>query len=251
MIRKYDHIFFDLDHTLWDFEANSRKALKLTLEKYNLLEQLPSFDEFVKVYEAINTRLWDEYRERKISKSLLTSQRFSMSMEPFDVRNYDSQELNDCYLDFMAEQTGLYPNVPEILAWLKSKGYQMHIITNGFREVQQKKLQTSGLNQFISKVFISEVIQSPKPEREIFEYALKSCNAKKACSIMVGDNWEVDIVGALNFGIDQVMFTNDGQNTVPEEIRKQLKTPMTGSFIRQKRNKTFFVEKLDELQDIV
>ncbi|MDX9882478.1 MAG: YjjG family noncanonical pyrimidine nucleotidase [Prolixibacteraceae bacterium] len=251
MIRKYDHIFFDLDHTLWDFESNSREALRLTLEKHNLLYQLPSFDEFVSVYEAVNSRLWDDYREKKISKFLLTSQRFSMSLDPFEVKDYDSQELNDCYLDFMAGQTGLYPRVMETLWWLKTRGYQIHIITNGFQEVQYKKLKSSGLDQFISRVFISEVVQSPKPERAIFEYALKSCNAKKTRSIMVGDNWEVDIVGALNFGIDQVMFLNDGRNKVPEEIGKQLDVPAGELFIWQKRNKTFFIEKLEEMKRIV
>lgn len=251
MTRKYDHIFFDLDHTLWDFETNSREALKLTLEKHNLIDQLVSFDDFVTVYEAINARLWDDYRERKISKFFLTSQRFSMSLKSFVEEKYDSQQLNDSYLYFMAEQTGLYPQVKEILLWLKLRGYQMHIITNGFQEVQHKKLKSSGLDQFISKVFISEVVQSPKPERAIFEYALKSCNARKIRSIMVGDNWEVDIAGALNFGIDQVMFRNGGQNKVPEEISKQLGPMSPVVFLRQKRNKTFFIDCLDELKLIV
>lgn len=251
MIRKYDHIFFDLDHTLWDFETNSRKALELTLQKHKILEQIPSFTEFVAVYETINHQLWADYRENKISKFLLTNRRFSMSLEPFDVENYDSMELNDCYLEFMAEQTGLYPGTIELLSLLKTKGYQMHIITNGFQEVQHKKLKSSGLDKFVSKVFISEVVQSPKPERAIFEYALKSCNAKKSKSIMIGDNWDVDIVGALNFGIDQVMFLNNGQNAVPEEINLKIANITTGFYLSQKRNKTFFVNELSELTTIL
>lgn len=250
MIRKYDHIFFDLDHTLWDFQANSRQALKLALEKYQLLDQLPSFDEFVTVYEEINEKLWADYREKKISKFTLTGLRFSMSLESFDISETDNQELNDCYLDFMAEQTGLYPGTLELLKYLKTRGYLMHIITNGFQEVQLKKLKNSGLNQFISKVFISEVVQSPKPERGIFEYALKSSNAKKARSIMVGDNWEVDILGALNFGIDQVMFMNNKQNPVPEEIDQQIKDQGPVFFIQQKRNKTYFVQTLNQLREL-
>jgi putative hydrolase of the HAD superfamily len=249
MIKTYDHIFFDLDHTLWDFTANSRQALKLTLEKHDLLKQIPSFGEFVKGYETVNGKLWEDYRKRKISKNSLTSQRFSMSLEAFDISNANCQELNDCYLHFMAEQTGLYPGTTETLSYLKNKGYQMHIITNGFQEVQLKKLRNSGLHRFISRVFISEVVQSPKPERKIFEYALKSCNAKKTRSIMVGDNWEVDILGALNFGIDQVMFLNNGQNPVPEEIRHQINGIIPG-FIQQKRNKTYFTEKPEELQTL-
>lgn len=251
MNRKYDHIFFDLDHTLWDFETNSRKALELTLKEHNIYGQLPSFAEFIVVYETINHQLWEDYRERKISKFLLTSQRFSMSLEPFGITSFDSQKLNNCYLGFMAEQTELYPGTIETLTHLKSKGYQMHIITNGFQEVQLKKLKSCGLDQFISKVFISEVVQSPKPEKAIFEYALKSCNAKKSKSIMVGDNWEVDIIGALNFGIDQVMLLNDGQNLVPEEIDFNKEKIKPGSFIQQNRNKTFFINTLSDLEAII
>lgn len=251
MSRKYDHIFFDLDHTLWDFESNSRKALELTLKKYNIFEQIPSFPDFIKIYEAINHQLWEDYREQKISKFLLTSQRFSMSLKTFEISEFDSQELNDCYLDFMAEQTGLYSDTLETLTFLKIKGYQMHIITNGFQEVQLKKLKSSGIDKFITKVFISEVVQSSKPERTIFEYALKSCNAKKSKSIMVGDNWDVDIIGALNFGIDQVMFLNNGQNAVPDEISSKIENRTNGFFLPQKRNKTFFVKDLKDLRAIV
>lgn len=251
MIRKYDHIFFDLDHTLWDFETNSRKALELALRKHNIFGQLTSFARFVDIYETINHQLWEDYRQQKISKFVLTSQRFSMSLETFDIRDFDSQELNDCYLDFMAEQTGLYSDTFDTLTFLKTKGYQMHIITNGFQEVQMKKLKSSGLDKFITKVFISEVVQSPKPERAIFEYALKSCNAKKSKSIMVGDNWDVDITGALNFGIDQVMFLNNGLNAVPGEIRLKIENRTTGFYLPQKRNKTFFVNELQDLKAIV
>jgi len=250
-MRKYDHIFFDLDHTLWDFEANSRKALLLTLEKYGLTGKLPSFTEFLNVYEPVNHQLWNGYRDKKISKTLLTSQRFSMSLEPFGITGFDSIAINDSYLEYMSEQTGVFPGTFELLDYLKTKGCQLYIITNGFSEVQHKKLHTSGLDRYIAKMFVSETVQSPKPAREIFEYALKSCNARKTRSMMVGDSWETDILGALGFGIDQTMFLNNGTNAVPEEIKMQLATLPAGSFIRQKRNKTFFVQTLGALKGIL
>jgi len=108
----------------------------------------------------------------------------------------------------MPNQKILNDGVTEILQYLKKKRYQINIITNGFSEVQRKKIETSGLKPFFDKIFISEEIKSPKPDRAIFEHAIKSSNARKNSSLMVGDDWEVDVLGALKFGIDAVWFQN-------------------------------------------
>jgi putative hydrolase of the HAD superfamily len=148
----------------------------------------------------------------------------------------------------MAFQTRLFPGTIETLTSLRLKGYKMYIITNGFSEVQHDKLNNCGLDGFFSKVFISEEIQTTKPHRQIFEHALKSTNARKNKSIMIGDSWETDIVGAQNFGIDQIVFLNHGSNRLPVDI-KSIRTTPTNSFLElSPRTKTWFI---DELKDLI
>lgn len=246
-MRIYDHLFFDLDNTLWDFKANSRQAMAQTIEQKKLLGKLPSFDEFFEVYEGINHSLWNDYHQKKITKQKLMVERFSQSLKQFGIDNFDWSELNHEYLENMARQTRLFPQTIETLAVLQSKGYKMYIITNGFREVQHKKLENCGIGHFFTKVFISEDIQSIKPHRQIFEYAIKSSNALKKKSIMIGDSWEIDIQGALEFGMDQVMFLNHDSNSVPGSIQSIINTT-TAPFIELKpKVKTYFIYELIEL----
>ena len=248
-MRVYEHLFFDLDNTLWDFAANSREAMKMTLEQ-DITAQLPSFEAFFQVYEQINKSLWKDYHSKKITKQCLVVERFSRSMQEFGINDLIWQELNHRYLENMALQTRLFPGTLETLALLKSKGYQMHIITNGFREVQRTKLANCGLAVFFTKVFISEEIQTTKPHREIFEHALKSVNASKKKSIMIGDSWEADIEGALDFGIDQVMFLNDGRHELPDPINS-LKPTSNTTFLELKNDKkTYFINKITDLTSI-
>jgi putative hydrolase of the HAD superfamily len=147
----------------------------------------------------------------------------------------------------MALQTGLFTGTIETLRSLQAKGYQMHIITNGFSEVQHDKIKNCGLIGFFQKVFISEEIKTNKPHREIFEHALKSTNAKKRKSMMIGDSWETDIQGAMEFGLDQIMFTNSGKNLVNESIiPMQLTINSTFSLLKPPL-KTYFIEKIPDL----
>jgi putative hydrolase of the HAD superfamily len=250
-MRKYDHLFFDLDNTLWDFSANSRIAMQITLDQAGILRHLNSFDDFFAVYEEINHSLWRDYHSKKITKQILTVERFSKSLKAFGLIDFDYQELNQKYLDVMGLQTGIFPETIETLAVLKSKGYKMFIITNGFREVQKAKLKNCNLTTFFTKVFISEDIQTTKPHRQIFEYALKSSNAQKKRSIMIGDSWETDISGAMNFGMDQVMVLNHGQNKVPDEINLQRKG-LSSEFLELKhRTKTCFLQEISQLVKIL
>jgi len=246
-MRTYDHLFFDLDNTLWDFTTNSRLAMEQTLKQNGLLSKLGSFDSFFGGYKQINQSLWSDYHSKKITKQKLIVERFSRSMKAFGIHDYDWTELNRLYLENMAIQTKLFAGTVETLTSLKQKGYQMHIITNGFREVQHSKLVNCGLNTFFTKVFISEEIQTTKPHREIFEYALKSTNALKKRSIMIGDSWEIDIIGALEFGMDQIMFLNQGNNQIPDPV-KSIRSATTSTFLQLKRHtKTYFIDKIEEL----
>jgi len=247
----YSHLFLDLDNTLWDFSVNSREALKQTLEKLDLIGQLKSFEEYFMLYEQINESLWSDYRTKKITKKTLITGRFSRSLEAFHVTNQDWEGINRLYLENMALQTRLFPDTIETLSYLKAKGYQMHIITNGFREVQNAKLRNCGLTGFFGKVFISEEIKNTKPHREIFEHALKSTNAPKKRSIMIGDSWETDIEGALAFGMDQVMFLNDGQNKVPDSINSIKITSCTPHLEIKHPIKTWFINGIADLVTIL
>lgn len=250
-MRFYDHLFFDLDNTLWDFNTNARQAMEITLQETGLIRLLPNFETFFSVYEPINHQLWDDYHQKKITKQQLIVERFSRSFKLFGLETYDWSDLNNDYLNHMGTQSVLFPKTLETLEYLKQKGYTMHIITNGFKEVQYKKLNNSGLNRFFTRVFVSEEIKTTKPHREIYEHALKSTNALKRKSIMIGDSWEIDIVGASQFGMDQIMFLNNEQNDIPEQI-KSLKMGSNTSYLELKHtNKTFFINNIDELTTIL
>jgi putative hydrolase of the HAD superfamily len=204
--KKYQYIFFDLDNTLWDFNKNSYYALRETFHHFNLSEQEVSYESFHKAYSKFNELLWQNYRENAIVKKELTRLRFEKTFDALNISGVDPLEMNSYYLSEMPKQKGLVEGTEDILNYLKSKGYLLFIITNGFAEVQYKKLNTTGLTNYFSKVFISENIKSPKPSKEIFEYALKSANAKKSASLMVGDDLDTDVAGALNIGIDAVHY---------------------------------------------
>jgi putative hydrolase of the HAD superfamily len=212
MNKKYTHIFFDLDNTLWDFGKNSLNAMYVTFQRLSL-QGLYDFDLFFETYTKHNHALWESYRNREVVKKELTRLRFQNTFDEIEIKGVNPDEMNTLYLEEMPKQKELIEGVPEILIYLKKKRYHLNIITNGFREVQYEKIETSGLKPFFDKIFISEEIKSPKPESEIFEYSIKSSNAKKLSSIMVGDDWEIDVLGAVNCGIDAVHYqSNPMQN---------------------------------------
>ena len=205
-MKKYTHIFFDLDNTLWDFKRNSRLAMESTYAHFNLSGQGIVFDQFFQVYSDFNHKLWEAYRNKEIKKKELTGQRFLLTFEKLGIKAIDPHEMNDHYLAEMPGQKVLTPGAIEVLDYLKKKKYQLFIITNGFKEVQHHKLQSAGLAPYFEKVFISEEVKCPKPGKAIFEHAIRSANAKKERSLMVGDDWDVDIMGAVAFGISAVFY---------------------------------------------
>lgn len=215
MNRKYTHIFFDLDNTLWDFETNSRNAMLVAFEYFKLSPKV-DFNHFYEVYAKHNHLLWELYRKNEIAKKELTQRRFQLTFNELSIIGIDAGLMNSHYLDVMPEQKQLNAGAIELLHYLKKRTYEISIITNGFKEVQHKKIETSGLKPFITKVYISEEIKITKPNRGIFEYAIKSSNARKSQSLMIGDDWEVDILGAAGFGMDAVFLTNDNTNKITE-----------------------------------
>lgn len=250
-MRKYDFLFFDLDNTLWDFSTNARAALLQTLEELNFISDLGSFEDYFQVYEEINDSLWVDYRNKKVTKQVLIVERFSRSLSAFNIYNKNWNEINSLYLENMGKQTSLFPGTLETLQYLKEKGYRMHVITNGFKEVQYSKIQNTGLSAFIDRVFVSEEIQTNKPHREIFEHAVKSSNALKKKSIMIGDSWEIDIEGAQSFGMDQIMILNEGQNKIPESIQSKLLADYSNPLQIKHHSKTFFINQIKDLMIIL
>ena len=204
--KKYTHIFFDLDNTLWDFNRNSYFAMQSTFKNFPIQFQNVEFSNFFEVYSKHNHFLWSEYRKKNVGKKELTSLRFQNTFDEIQIQGIDPAKMNSLYLEEMPKQNHLIEGTLETLLYLKSKRYRLFIITNGFKDVQHKKLESSGLKHFFEKVFISEEIKTPKPGREIFEHAVKSANARKKFSLMIGDDWDVDIMGAINFGIDAIHF---------------------------------------------
>lgn len=204
--KKYTHLFFDLDNTLWDFSSNSYEALYATLKRLNLLAVIGPYDLFFAIYSEENERLWDLYRKRQVTKKVLRAERFEAAF----IRNgtpltIGGGEVNDIYLEEMVNQAQLIEGARELLDYLHGR-YKIAIITNGFTEVQYDKIHKSKLTKYFDKVITSEEIGTPKPGRKIFEYAAKSINAPKKSTLMIGDSWEADILGAREFGIDQVFF---------------------------------------------
>jgi putative hydrolase of the HAD superfamily len=203
------------------------------------LESAISFDLFFETYTKHNHALWESYRKKEVVKKDLTRLRFQNTFDELEIKGVDADEMNARYLNEMPNQKVLNEGVIDILDYLKKKGYHLNIITNGFSEVQRKKIETSGLKPYFDKIYISEEIKSPKPSKEIFEYAIKSSNAKKINSFMVGDDWDVDIIGALNFGIDAVHFNKTSPNSSKPKI------------LSKNSNKTFSVERMSQLYTIL
>ncbi len=209
----YHHLFFDLDCTLWDFKTNSGEALFEIYETYQLQHIFGKFDHFRNAFVKHNEDVWKDYREGKIHKDTLRIQRFERALKDYDATNPElAQQLNKDFIAISPAKAKLISGTLEVLEYLKSKRYLMYIITNGFLNIQQIKIQASGISGYFLKVFTPEKIGQIKPHRAIFEYAVKSVNARKSQSLMIGDELETDIIGARNFGIDQVFFN-------PESIK--------------------------------
>ena len=210
-------IFFDLDHTLWDFDKNSLLAFKQMF----LLRQLElDLQDFMAVYEPINWDYWKSYREERISKLELRRGRFRDSFSQFDIHleDHELDQLATDYIDELPKNNHLFDGTKEVLGYLQ-QNYRLHIITNGFEEVQHKKLENSGIAPFFDTVTTSEEAGVKKPGAKIFQLAMAKAKAVTAASLMVGDTYEADIVGAKNLGMS-VLYFNYRNESIPEDIVK-------------------------------
>ncbi|CAA0171410.1 putative haloacid dehalogenase-like hydrolase protein [Tenacibaculum maritimum] len=196
------HIFFDLDHTLWDFERNSELAFQRIFEE----RKIPvSITDFLKIYKPINFKYWKLYREEKVSKEVL---RYNRLKETFEELTYSiSTELiiaiSEDYINFLSDYNHLFEGTIEILDYLKEK-YELHIITNGFKEVQHLKMEKSGIKKYFTHIITAESIGVKKPDPKIFAYAMKLAKATPNNSVMIGDSYEADVIGGLDMGMSAI-----------------------------------------------
>lgn len=212
---KINHIFFDLDHTLWDFEKNSAKTFEHIFKLNNITVEL---QKFLNYYVSINNAYWRLYRVDKVSKETL---RYGRLKDTFDKINYPISDamidkLSEDYITHLSSFNFLFDGAIEILDYLKSK-YSLHIITNGFSKVQHQKLVNSKIDRYFNSIITSEEVGVKKPNPKIFEHALNLVKANVSRSVMIGDNWEADIMGAKNYGM-QAIFCNFENQSVDDSV---------------------------------
>lgn len=231
-IKKYKHLFIDLDRTLWDFEKSAQQTFETIYSKYHLKELgIPSLEAFDKYYTAHNNRLWGYYRKGEIKKEILSVQRFELTLKDFSIVDEKlAENIAFDYINLSPKMVNLFPYTHEILSYLKSK-YTLHIITNGFEEVQQNKLDYASLRQYFTHIITSEMAGVKKPEPEIFDYAFQITKASAEESLMIGDDLKVDISGAQAVGMDQLFVNYDK--------------------IKHSENPTFEVNGLKEIESIL
>lgn len=214
----YKHLFFDLDHTIWDFDKNAEETLRDLYHTYGLKNLgLHSPDVFIETYTKNNHQLWADYHIGKISKEVLRSTRFSktfieLGLSPDKIPvNFE----ND-YVTICPTKTNLFPHAHDTLEYLQNK-YTLHIISNGFKESTELKIGNINLAKYFSTIFISEIIGFNKPDKAIFDHALSTTAASVAESLMIGDSVEADIRGAQAYGMKAIFF-NPGRKEKPEDV---------------------------------
>ncbi len=210
-MKRYAHLFFDLDHTLWDFRTNSRTVLRSLFHELELAAHgLPDADALIEVYEEINAGLWKRMESGLLDKEVMRVLRFRNTLLRFGVKNERlAKSMGDCYLERTPLMNGLFPGTIDLLNYLRPH-YGMHIITNGFELTQATKLRSSGLRPLFDHVITSEAAGAGKPDRRIFEKALRLARAEANECLMIGDSITADMMGARAVGMDQAHFAPDG-----------------------------------------
>ncbi|HBT51103.1 MAG TPA: noncanonical pyrimidine nucleotidase, YjjG family [Petrotoga sp.] len=202
-------IYFDLDHTLWDFESNSQEALKMVYQKYNHIFREISLNRFVESYKKINKRLWEMYRKKEIGQVELKLLRFEITLNALKIKHREDliEEMNNTYLEILSKQKLLVDGAMETLEYLKDK-YELGILTNGFRKTQIVKMKSSGISDYFSILVSSEDVGFPKPDEKIFNYAILMSKKSKDEIVYIGDDFENDILPAIKCGIGAIWFKN-------------------------------------------
>src|SRR5690606_12128892 len=212
MFQHKKDIFFDLDHTIWDFDRNARETLHelYYVFEFDKLFNRPNSDDFIETYTINNHRLWDLYHHGKIDKPTLRKLRFADTFQQLGVDpELFPKQFEEEYLRICPTKTNLFPNAIETLEYLQHR-YNLHLISNGFKEACETKLRSSNLAQYFKTVVISEVFGVNKPDARIFEYAVTQGETQKDYSVMVGDNLDADVRGAINAGMDAIYFNAVG-----------------------------------------
>jgi putative hydrolase of the HAD superfamily len=211
-LKKYQHLFFDLDHTLWDFDKNTGEAIEEIYHLFNFGKwKFFNLQELLQIFQEVNNYLWDRFNKGLIDRLELRNIRFPLILEKLGVNREEIPEgIGLKYLEIAPKKSGVISHAHEVLEEL-SKRYRLHIITNGFDDVQHTKMRSSGLDTYFDEIVTSDSAGSRKPKKEIFEYALACVGGDSMDSIMIGDNIETDIVGAMNANLDNVFFNPFGQ----------------------------------------
>lgn len=217
-----NNIFFDLDGTLWDFDRNSRETISVLFEEYrHRMEVDADFDHFMTTYHRNNMDLWKMYRENRIDNTTLRTFRWQMTVyELGGTLGPWVAEISKDYVDRCPQMPHLMPSAIEALDYLHGR-YPLHIITNGFSETQAVKLRFSGLDKYFERVISCDEIDVKKPHPRIFEYAMTETKADPASSVFIGDSYEADVEGGLNFGIQTIFYNPEGRENPrgAQEIR--------------------------------
>ncbi len=207
---KYTHIFFDLDHTLWDFDANTRRTFDDILCELQLYRKgIPDIEAYMTIYAVHNKQLWSEYKAGNIEKEFLSYRRFELTLADFGIRDtVMAKVIAEKYIQQSPLKTSLIPGSMEVLGYLVNR-YRLGLITNGFNEIQFVKIEKAGLKRFFEWVITSEEAGVKKPDPGIFRYALEQARVTPELCLYVGDEPETDVEGAREAGIDQVLFCPD------------------------------------------
>ena len=212
------HLFFDLDRTIWDFDNNSIAALKEIIKNEKLDSLLLDFDTFHSVYKSENAKLWEEYGKGKIDKQYLRYARFENTLIKFSLNNPDlAKRFGDAYVEISPMQTLLIPGARAVIQELKKMGFSLHIITNGFKEVQMVKLKNCKLDTYFDKIICSEDIGINKPNPAIFLHARKLAAAHQEDCIMIGDDYLADIHGAVMSGMQAIFYNPENRKNYSHE----------------------------------
>jgi len=218
---KIQHIFFDLDNTLWDHRRNAYLTIKDLFDKEEItLKYNVDFEAFHSVYHKINEKLWEQIRDGEIDKEYLRKHRFYDTFKRFGIDDLElSMFFEEHFLDKILNYNHLVESAEYILDYLKAKNYTLHIISNGFQEVTERKCILSGIDHYFQTITSADSVGVRKPKPAIFEYSLGLSKAKKEESILIGDDWIADVIGAQNFGMDVIFFDVLNENKEVEDLK--------------------------------
>ena len=224
----YKDLFIDLDDTLYDTHGNSMIALKKLFDERNWKEIMPSYEAFRDAYFATNVDVWAKYAHGEIDRNTLIVERYRRPVTEM-VRQCGGDtswitpqwcvEASNRYGDLISREPGTVPGAKQLLEYLRQKGYRLHICSNGFHEVQSRKLKSAGLDGYFATIILSEDAGVNKPHKEFFDYALAKTGAQRATTIMIGDHYDTDIAGAINAGLDTIFFNR--WNVDPSTLERQ------------------------------